>query len=55
MKLKRYIFWVPGIVYRGEEYAKNKREAINQFKKRFELKNLPKDSYVLYAHDFVIV
>jgi hypothetical protein len=39
---KRFFIHLPGMVYAVTEYGKNKREAVNNFKKKNDLSRMPK-------------
>jgi hypothetical protein len=47
--MKHYHIWASGFAYCVDEYASSKKKAIEQFKKRWELKRMPAGSLIREA------
>ena len=51
--MKHYHIWASGFAYCVDEYASSKKKAIEQFKKRWELKRMPAGSLIREAQAFL--
>jgi hypothetical protein len=47
--MKHYLIWASGFAYCVDEYASSKKKAIQQFKKRWDLKRMPTGAYISEA------
>ena len=44
--MRHYLIWASGFAYCLDEYATSKKEAIKQFKTRWELKRMPNGYHI---------